>query len=192
VLGGGEDDAQVSVADDVRLRASIVAATAAGASILAVCGGYQLLGASFLVGDGREVAGFDIFDWRTDRLRRRAVGEVVADSLLPGAAAPLTGFENHGGRTVLGPGVSALGAVRLGVGNGVGDVEGAVQDRMVATYLHGPVLARNPQLADHLLELVVGPLAPLDDPPVDRLREERLAAGHRRGRWPRRRGPAGS
>jgi CobQ-like glutamine amidotransferase family enzyme len=176
VLGGGEDDAQEAVAEDDALRHSLTQAVGAGATVLAICGGFQLLGDRFLVGAGRSVAGFGLLDCTTDRLSERAVGEVVADSALPGLEVPLTGFENHAGRTVLGPDAAPLGRVCNGVGNGDGGGEGAVQGRVVGSYLHGPVLARNPGLADSLLTHVVGPLAPLAEGPVTRLRSERLAA----------------
>ena len=99
----------------------------------------------------------------------------------------LTGFENHGGATTRREGTAALGRVVVGVGNGAGDgSEGAVQGRVVGTYLHGPVLARNPALADRLLSWALGdvPLDPLEDPEAEGLREERLATvgGKRRGR----------
>ena len=83
----------------------------------------------------------------------------------------LTGFENHGGITELGPGSVPLGRVKRGHGNGAGDVEGVVSGRVVGTYLHGPALARNPALADHLRSWVVGAVEPLDEPVVDRLRD---------------------
>jgi CobQ-like glutamine amidotransferase family enzyme len=87
----------------------------------------------------------------------------------------LTGFENHGAVTELGPGARPVGEVRLGTGNKDGTVEGAVAGRIWATYLHGPVLARNPRLADLLLSWMVGPLAPLEDSEPDALHAERAA-----------------
>jgi lipid II isoglutaminyl synthase (glutamine-hydrolysing) len=117
----------------------------------------------------------------------RAVGEVLAESTgIPGEEF-LTGFENHQGDARLGAEARPLGRVVRGTGNGDG-TEGAVQGRVVGTYLHGPALVRNDVLADHLLGLVVGELAPYDDEPVRRLRAERRAAalsgreggGHRR------------
>ncbi|MCU1377412.1 MAG: CobB/CobQ domain protein glutamine amidotransferase [Acidimicrobiales bacterium] len=184
VLGGGEDGAQEAVADDDVLRHSLTLAVAAGAAVLAICGGFQLLGDRFQVGAGRSIAGFGLLDCTTDRLSERAVGEVVADSALPGLEVPLTGFENHAGRTLLGAEATPLGLVSHGVGNGDGGGEGAVQGRVIGSYLHGPVLARNPALADSLLAHVVGPLPPLAEGPVTRLRSERLAAA--RGRRVRR------
>jgi CobQ-like glutamine amidotransferase family enzyme len=108
----------------------------------------------------------------------RAVGEVVAE--VSGASLPtLTGFENHGGRTTLARGATPLAQVRRGTGNGDGSAtEGAIDGRVVGTYLHGPVLARNPALADLLLAwaLQVDDVAPLDDSAHEALRDERLAA----------------
>ncbi len=107
----------------------------------------------------------------------RLIGEVLVEPD-PALDLPLlTGFENHGGRTTLGSGEHALGRVLSGGGNGVGEVDGVLRDRIVGTYLHGPVLPRNPALADRLLGWVVdAPLAPLDDALMDELRDERLAA----------------
>jgi CobQ-like glutamine amidotransferase family enzyme len=175
LLGGGEDDAQRLVATDEPLRDSLLDAVDAGASVLAVCAGLQVLGTSFLDGAGRSVPGFGLFDCTSDRLPRRAVGEIVTDAAPPGIGR-LTGFENHLGRTVLGPSATPLGRTVHGVGNGAGDGDGVIDGGVVGTYLHGPVLARNPALADWLLERVVGPLEPIDDDLVERLRAERLAA----------------
>ena len=108
----------------------------------------------------------------------------------PDAPLPrLTGFENHGGRTTLGPGVAPLGRVTTGGGNGAGSgdgpddgpADGALGERLLATYLHGPVLPRNPALADHLLSWIVGDLDPLDSVWEERLRAERIAAGAKTG-----------
>jgi len=125
--------------------------------------------------------------------RTRAVGEVVAESFGLPELPVLTGFENHGGRTTLEAGTVALGQVTHGIGNGDGG-EGAVSGRVVGTYLHGPVLARNPRLADLLLSWALGEevreLPALDDAAADSLRTERLEAvgGRlRRGRRRRRR-----
>ena len=104
----------------------------------------------------------------------------MSEPLIEGLSEPLTGFENHRGGTVLGPAARPLAAIVKGAGNRLGDgFDGAVQGSVVATYLHGPCLARNPQLADLLLSRVVGPLAPLNLPEVDGLRAERLAAPRR-------------
>ena len=171
VLGGGEDTAQTLAVS--RLAGGVLARAAqAGKPIFAVCAGFQILGETFLVGHGEIVPGLGIVDCRTDRLSgSRAVGELLTDS----EVGVLTGYENHGGRTMLGPDARPLGQVRTGVGNGETGVDGLVQGSVVATYLHGPALARNPRLADHLLTQVVGELSPLDDSEEDELRAERLA-----------------
>jgi lipid II isoglutaminyl synthase (glutamine-hydrolysing) len=119
----------------------------------------------------------------------RAVGEVLVDPTGVADLPRLTGFENHGGLTVPAEGVGAvpLGRVTRGVGNGDG-TEGSVRGRVVGTYLHGPVLARNPALADVLLSWALGlpALEPLDDAAPERLREERLAVVGGGRRWRRR------
>ena len=105
---------------------------------------------------------------------------MVSQPLLPGLTQRLTGFENHRGGTVLGSSAQPLASVVSGAGNRAGDgFDGAVQGSVVATYLHGPCLARNPELADLLLSRVVGDLAPLELAEVDALRRERLAAPRR-------------
>jgi lipid II isoglutaminyl synthase (glutamine-hydrolysing) len=179
VLGGGEDTAQtlaVSRLSDGSLRR----AADAGKPVFAVCAGFQILGESFLVGRGEVVAGLGIIDCRTDRLPGpRAVGELLGEPAVERLTGPLTGYENHGGRTVLGPAARAFATVETGVGNGDAGVDGAVQGSVVATYLHGPALARNPALADFLLRRVVGDLPPLDDSEEEELRRERLAAVRR-------------
>jgi CobQ-like glutamine amidotransferase family enzyme len=185
LLGGGEDDAQRTVALDARLAASVRDAVGNGATVFGVCGGFQLLGASFTVQSSqRPVDGFGLLDVWSERLDDRAVGEVVAVATRTEVGIS-TGFENHAGSTWLGPGAEALGRLVRGVGNGDGASEGAVHDRVFGTYLHGPVLARNPKLADLLLRSVVGPLIPLEDRLADAVRDQRLAEAlrGRRSRW---------
>jgi len=180
VLGGGEDTAQTLAVS--RLADGVLAsAAAAGKPVFAVCAGFQILGETFLDGRGDVHAGLGLIDCRTDRLDGpRAVGELLVSS----SVGLLTGYENHGGRTVLGPAARPLGTVDAGVGNGDAGVDGAVQGSVVATYLHGPALARNPALADHLLSMVVGDLAPIDDREEEELRRERLSAVRRAKRAP--------
>jgi lipid II isoglutaminyl synthase (glutamine-hydrolysing) len=185
-LGGGEDGPQVRAArtliDDGTLRARV----AGGAVVLAVCAGYQVVGRSFPGASGEMHEGVGLLDIETVKgAGPRAVGEVVAEVVsagMPGLEAlpALTGFENHGGITARGEGTEALGRVTTGVGNGDGS-EGAVQGRIVGTYLHGPVLARNPALADVLLSWALDDaLVPLDDSAAESLREERLGVARRR------------
>jgi len=191
-LGGGEDGPQVRAARALIDDGSMPDRVAGGAVVLAVCAGFQVVGRSFPGADGAPHDGLALLDVTTVKGEGpRAVGEVVTEvdeaSGLPGLPT-LTGFENHGGRTSLGEGLSPLGRTRAGIGNGDG-TEGAVSGRVVGTYLHGPVLARNPALADLLLAWALGEknLAPLDDAAAESLRAERLSSSLGRGRLRRRR-----
>lgn len=170
-LGGGQDRDQQLVAADLatRKRDAVHAHAARGGAILAVCGGYQLLGHSYELADER-VPGVGLLDLETVRHDGpRLIGNVAIEVDLPGTGGPrvLAGFENHGGRTHLGPGVRPLGRVLKGHGNtGSSGHEGAVQGAVVGTYLHGPLLPKNAWFADWLVQqalaLDVG-LPPLDD-----------------------------
>jgi lipid II isoglutaminyl synthase (glutamine-hydrolysing) len=184
VLGGGEDEAQTTALSGLRGSPGLAQAVARGAPVLAVCAGLQLLGGTVELADGRVLPGLGLLDVATTRLAVRAVGEVLARVRPELGLGPLTGFENHGGATSIGPDAAPLAVVVSGVGNGDQDrTEGVVQAGVVGTYLHGPVLARNPDLADLLLERAVGsPLPPLPLPAVDALREERLDAARQRWR----------
>jgi lipid II isoglutaminyl synthase (glutamine-hydrolysing) len=175
LFGGGEDDPQSMAAAGMRASAANVArARTNGAAVLAVCAGFQLIGNRYETGDGETIEGLGLVDAMTRAGSPRLIGEVVVD---PGDGLPtLTGFENHGGRTTLGPGEQPLGRVVTGGGNGDGH-DGVRAERLVGTYLHGPVLPRNPALADLLLTWVLGDLAPLESRPEGDLRAERLAAG---------------
>ena len=190
-LGGGEDGPQVRAARTLIDDGTLARRVAEGAVVLAVCAGFQIVGRAFPGAAGDSHEGVGLLDIETVKpAAPRAVGEVLVevDSALIGPLPPLTGFENHGGATSLGEGTAALGHVTAGVGNGDGDrSEGAVQGRVVGTYLHGPVLARNPALADRLLSWALGDvtLGPLDDEEAESLRQERVATvggKRRRGR----------
>jgi CobQ-like glutamine amidotransferase family enzyme len=189
LLGGGEDDPQHLAAAGLRASsAAIGQAVAGGAVVLAVCAGFQLVGHRYVLADGSVLDGIGLLDLETRASPDRLIGEVVVDPEPP--LPRLTGFENHSGRTTLGPDLAPLGRVVAGGGNGDGrGVDGARQGRIVGTYLHGPVLPRNPMLADHLLALAVGvepgTLPVLDAGLEERLRAERLRAGTARGprRW---------
>lgn len=175
VLGGGEDTAQVAAATGLRADGGLAAAAERGAPILAICAGYQLLGRTFPDATGQPAPGLDLIDIWTRRLPSRAVGELAADPV-PGSPVSqrLTGYENHAGQTFRGPRVAPLSAVLRGVGNGDG-TEGSVSGRVIGTYLHGPCLARNPELADRLLGWVAGrELESVPEPEVQALRAERL------------------
>jgi CobQ-like glutamine amidotransferase family enzyme len=178
LLGGGEDLPQILAARRLRSDGGLRAAAERGAVIFAVCAGYQLIGTEFGGEEGQPVAGLGIVDIRSGRGDRRGVGEILAE-VDPDLGLPrLTGFENHQGVTQRGPGVAPLAKVLTGVGNGDG-TEGAWAGRVVGTYLHGPVLVRNPALADLLLSWVAGRLHPLsgrEENWTQALRDQRLAA----------------
>jgi CobQ-like glutamine amidotransferase family enzyme len=181
VVGGGEDLPQALAARQMGRPGPLHRAVEAGAAVFAVCAGLQILGTSFVGPDGVEADGLGLVDCRTVRGGgRRAVGELVVEPDPASGLPLLTGYENHGGRTLLGPGGRGAGLVRTGIGNGDGaggtrSTDGVWAGRVWGTYLHGPALARNPALADLLLGWVVGELAPLDDAEADALRAERLA-----------------
>ncbi len=153
-IGGGEDRHQAWIAEDLSGRArEMTAALADGLPLLAVCGGFQLLGREYQAQDGRVMPGIGWFDAITRAgPRGRHVGNVVATAALPLDPPTLVGFENHAGETVLQPGQDPLARVRVGVGNNGRDgTEGAVAGHAVGTYLHGSLLPKNPHLADWLL-----------------------------------------
>ncbi|GAA3519484.1 glutamine amidotransferase [Corynebacterium pilbarense] len=180
-LGGGEDSAQLLAAARLSASPGLQSAAADGRPIFAVCAGLQVLGHTFRA-HGEEAEGVGLLDVTTTPLSRRATGELASEPTRAGVTAelsePLTGFENHMGATVLGPDASALGRVTRGVGNGDAKVDGVVQGSVIATYMHGPALARNPQLADLLiaraLDIPLAELQPLELDAVTKLREERL------------------
>jgi CobQ-like glutamine amidotransferase family enzyme len=170
-MGGAQDREQRLVADDLAaLKAGpLHEAVEGGVAFLGVCGGYQLAGRFYRGADGSELAGAGIFDMYTlhpGAGAKRLIGNLVAEW----EGGTLAGFENHGGRTYLGPGVQPLARVLRGFGNdGVSGFEGARYRNAFGCYLHGPVLPKNPALADRLLSLALqrrygdGTLAPLDD-----------------------------
>lgn len=181
LLGGGEDDAQEAAASGLRASATALdAARSRGAVVLAVCAGFQLIGHRYEARDGETMDGLRLVDAMTVAGRDRCIGEVVVEPDASLGLPLLTGFENHGGRTTLGPDASPLGRVVTGHGNGDG-ADGVLGERLIGTYLHGPVLPRNPALADLLLGWVVGDLALIDDTFPEALRRERLDAALARG-----------
>lgn len=174
LLGGAEDASMLVALERLRASPALGRAVDGGAVVLAVCAGFQLVSRSFAAQDGRRVEGLGLLDATSRHLSARAVGEIVVDSPLVGE---LQGFENHLGDASIGPGVVSLGRVVRGVGNGHDGVEGAVCGRVLGTYLHGPVVARNPALADHLLSEATGTrLPPVEDLVIERLRAERREA----------------
>jgi CobQ-like glutamine amidotransferase family enzyme len=168
-IGGGQDRDQELCALDLAhvKRDALHAAAARGAVVLAVCGGYQLLGRSYQLGD-RELPGVGLVDVVTIRSDGpRLIGNVAIEvELAPGHRRVLAGFENHGGRTHLGPAEQPLGRVLSGHGNNGGDgCEGVRRGNVIGTYLHGPLLPKNAWFADWLIQAALGlpALEPLDD-----------------------------
>ena len=182
LLGGGEDAAQTTAVRELKADGGLFRALEGGAVLFAVCAGYQICGHTFTIGENDEVRqGLGLLDVTTRRGPKRAVGEVLTRWARPdGSTYVLSGFENHGGYTTLGPDATPLARVEVGLGNNGDGTEGATSasGRVIGTYPHGPVLARNPELADHLLELALGrPLEPLDRAADQHegLRRERMA-----------------
>lgn len=168
-LGGGQDRDQILVARDLLECKSdaLHAAADRGAAILGVCGGYQLLGHAYELGEDH-VPGVGLLDVRTVRSdERRLIGNVAIETELPGVGKRvLAGFENHGGRTHLGDDAQPLGRVLQGHGNdGRSGFEGARRDNVIGTYLHGPLLPKNAWFADWLIATATGlaDLPPLPD-----------------------------
>ena len=166
-MGGGQDRDQQAVALDMSRtkRDALHNAAGRGAVVLAVCGGYQLLGHSYSMGD-TELPGVGLVDLRTVREPgERLIGNCAIESDLGTGPRVIAGFENHGGRTYLGDGEKPLGRVLSGHGNnGKDGFEGVHRDNVIGTYLHGPLLPKNVWLADRLIELALGvELDPLDD-----------------------------
>ncbi|MFE5699458.1 type 1 glutamine amidotransferase [Rhodococcus koreensis] len=176
-LGGAEDSAQRLATRHLAKYPGLQKAAERGAPVLAICAAIQVLGNWYETSSGERVDGVSMLDVTTSPQATRSIGEVITAPQIDGLTQPLTGFENHRGGTTLGAGARGLARVTHGVGNGVGDgLEGVVQGSVIGTYMHGPALARNPELADLLLKraLGVGELAPLDLPEVEQLRRERL------------------
>jgi lipid II isoglutaminyl synthase (glutamine-hydrolysing) len=166
-MGGGQDRDQALVARDMAdtKRDALHAAAARGAVVLAVCGGYQLLGHSYQMGD-EELPGVGLVDLHTVREPgERLIGNCAIEADLGTGPRVIAGFENHGGRTYLGAGEKPLGRVLKGFGNnGKDGFEGVHRGNVIGTYLHGPLLPKNVWLADRLIELALGvELEPLDD-----------------------------
>lgn len=185
-IGGGSDREQKIVCEQLLAVGDELRAYAAdGGVLLAVCGGYQLLGHNYLMGD-EELPGLSLVDMHTDRGEPRLIGNVMVQTGL--TAEPVVGYENHGGRTHLGPGVKPFGRVLHGHGNdGVSGEEGCLVGNVVGTYIHGPLLPKNPGIADWLVARALerrggapAELAPLDDAAelaANRVMAQRMRAG---------------
>jgi CobQ-like glutamine amidotransferase family enzyme len=169
-IGGGSDRVQRALTGEIDQRRSEIGRAAdAGAVVLGVCGGFQLLGHSYIDSTGGILMGMGLLDVTTVVETPRLVGRVAIDARLGGARMRIAGFENHGGRTSLGTGAVPFGKVVKGHGNnGIDGSEGAAQGSIFGTYLHGPLLPSNPDLCDALLGVAFsrkggGELGALDD-----------------------------
>ncbi|AYV30953.1 glutamine amidotransferase [Streptomyces sp. CJ_13] len=179
LIGGGEDRPQRLAAERLLRDGGLERAVSNGAIVFSVCAGYQILGKAFVNDVGQRQEGLGLLDVETVRGDgERCVGDVLAD-IDPRLGLPqLTGFENHQGITHLGPTARPFARTVMGRGNGTGDgTEGAYNDTVFGTYMHGPVMARNPLIADLLLKLAldVNALPPVDDRWYEALRAERIA-----------------
>jgi len=187
-VGGGQDREQALVAPDLAARGEeLRRSVAAGAALLAVCGGYQLLGRLYRDRSGTELPGAGLFPAYTVAGEQRMIGDVLIEcELEPGQRKTVAGFENHAGRTFLDPGARPLGRVIYGFGNdGRSGYEGCRLDRAVGTYLHGPLLPRNPWLADWLIAQAAAHRTgeePRLSPLRDDLEEQAHAVAARRAR----------
>jgi CobQ-like glutamine amidotransferase family enzyme len=181
-VGGGQDREQVLVAPDLAAKgAAIREAVAEGVAALAVCGGYQLLGRGYWGRDGLFMPGAEVFPLETVAGATRMIGDVLLETELePGGRRTIAGFENHGGRTTLDPGAEPLGRVIHGFGNdGESAYEGCRLGRALGTYLHGPLLPRNPWLADWLLAQALAHATGGDPPELESLSDSLEQAAHR-------------
>jgi lipid II isoglutaminyl synthase (glutamine-hydrolysing) len=198
LMHGGQDREMTAAARDLAEKAGPLREAIEGnAVVLAVCAGYQLLGHYYAPAEGPRIEGIDVLDVVTEAGPTRFIGHVAVDcDFGSGNRGQLTGFENHSGRTRLGSGAEPLGHVLAGGGNnGEDGTEGARYREVYATYLHGPVLPKNPWLADHLISRALehrysdaGPLEPL----TDQAEAQAHAASLRLARRPARRWRAAS
>lgn len=170
-VGGGQDREQALIAPDLAARGEAIRkAVDGGTALLAVCGGYQLLGRGYCGRDGSTMPGAGLFPHETVAGNKRLIGDVLLEVDLDGLVTTVAGFENHAGRTLLDAGATPLGRVVAGHGNdGTSEYEGCRVGAAIGTYLHGPLLPRNPALADWLLGRALahtgasGELEPLPD-----------------------------
>ena len=174
LLGGGEDDAQIAALEILEEKDSLKKALENGAHLFAVCAGFQILGTQFPASGGRTITGLGLVGIETLSAKHRSVGELLSRPSVP--ISMLTGFENHGGQTRFIDELEPLGYVVSGIGNGQGsNGDGLVTSQIIATYMHGPAFARNPELADFVLSRKLGPLSLITAPVFDQLHDERVA-----------------
>jgi hypothetical protein len=152
--GGGQDAGQSVIADDLQKKSDVLHdLSQKGIPMLMICGMYQMFGHYFKTQQGEKIPGIGVLDLTTISEKGRLIGNIVVETDWGG----LIGYENHSGRTYLGSKARPLGKTKKGQGNnGKDKTEGAVQNNVFGTYLHGPILAKAPQFADHLIDLVLG------------------------------------
>ena len=157
LMGGGMDREQGIVATDLQKRRdNLLDAVATGTVVIGICGGYQLLGNYFETNSGQRIPGLGLLDIETVGGKSRMVGNVVAEMEIDGEKLSIIGYENHSGATTLGPNVQPMMKIVKGFGNdGSSGWEGVRQGTIFGTYLHGPLLAKNPKLADYLITLAL-------------------------------------
>jgi lipid II isoglutaminyl synthase (glutamine-hydrolysing) len=150
-MGGGSDRGQSIVYSHfLKYKNGVSNAIEDGSVFLAICGGYQLLGESYIDAEGLEIPGLGVFDYTTESEEGRLIGNVIIENKLGLEPKTIVGFENHGGRTY--HDYDALGSVMAGNGNnGKDGLEGMIYKNCIGTYLHGPILPKNPHLADHII-----------------------------------------
>jgi len=183
LLGGGEDNAQTLATKLLTENKKRFQEAMENSILLAICAGFQILGKQFPISDGKFHPGLDLIDATTQPGSPRIIGEVIIDSIIPGVGE-LTGFENHGGRTTISNNSEPLGKVLTGYGNGIDNngtfVDGYFAEGVICSYLHGPILARNPKLCDYLLSKITniesGKFNSSDDDTAAKLHKERLLA----------------
>jgi lipid II isoglutaminyl synthase (glutamine-hydrolysing) len=190
-VGGGQDREQAMIAPDIAARGDTLrAAVDEGTAVLAVCGGYQLLGRGYRARNGSWMPGAGLFPHETVAGDTRMIGDVLLEAVFDeGLGRAIAGFENHAGRTLLDQGATPLGRVVAGYGNdGASGYEGCRVGRALGTYLHGPLLPRNPWLADLLLEWALAHATGSEPEPLALLPDEyehqahAVAAGRARAR----------
>lgn len=175
LLGGGEDGPQFAALEMLKIDGGLKYAAAGGATVLAICAGFQIIGESLPDSAGKNTSGLGLVDAHTSYdASPRSVGELVIQPSR-GGLPMLTGFENHQGLTRLGDDMPPLGLVRSGVGNGFAEQEGVWHGNVFGSYMHGPVLARNPELADAVLQCAVGPMPSFEDTFAEAFANERRA-----------------
>jgi len=185
LLGGGEDNAQTLATTLLKEYKRTFERAIDKSLLIAICAGFQILGKQFPISDGKFHPGLDLIDVTTQPGNPRIIGEVVTESIIPGVGK-LTGFENHGGRTTLSNNSDPLGKVISGLGNGIDTngcfVDGYFSEEIVCSYLHGPILARNPKLCDYFLakatNVEFSSLVEIDSDTAKKLHNERLKAAN--------------